>query len=301
MPKKTLTAKQTMDRFRDQKEIIGREKEIEIVLTLLTAGQNLLIEGPVGVGKTYLLQKICEVRKTPVYRIDGDARFTEQKLTGWFDPPSVLKKGYTSSSFVPGPLHKAMKEGAVLFINELNRLPEGVQNILLPVLDEGILQIPHLKPLEAKPGFMVIATMNPREFVATTHISEALLDRFELLFLDYQSVREELSIVEHKLKGATKKDIKDAANLIGSAVSITRSTRENKYIKRGASIRAAIAIVEYVVANLKLHNKNEWTATLFSEACQIVLPNRIELSDDGVDLGFAKVIDELLEDLQKKN
>lgn len=55
-------------------------------------------------------------------RIDGDER---KKLAGWFDPPLVLSGGYTKESFIHGPLSIAMEGGAILLINELDRMPEG--------------------------------------------------------------------------------------------------------------------------------------------------------------------------------
>jgi hypothetical protein len=30
-----------------------------------------------------------------IYRVDGDERYTEQKMVGWFDPPQVMAKGYS--------------------------------------------------------------------------------------------------------------------------------------------------------------------------------------------------------------
>ena len=75
-------------------------------------------------------------------RIDGDERYTEQKLSGWFDPPLVLSGGYTEDSFIQGPLSTAMREGSILLINELNRMPEGTQNVLLTAIDEKTIFIP---------------------------------------------------------------------------------------------------------------------------------------------------------------
>src|SRR5664280_1929584 len=88
-----------------------------------------------------------------------------------------------------------MRGGRVLFINELNRMPESVQNVLLPALDEGLLQVPHIGQVRAVAGFQVVATQNPVEYVATGHLSEALRDRFEHLALVYQSAAEEQAIV----------------------------------------------------------------------------------------------------------
>src|SRR3989338_7309128 len=108
--------------------LVGREHELLKLRACLKASRNVLLEGPVGVGKTHLALAITHELKRPVFRIDGDSRYSEQKLSGWFDPPSVLKKGFIEETFVAGPLVEAMKSGGILFINELNRLPEGVQN-----------------------------------------------------------------------------------------------------------------------------------------------------------------------------
>lgn len=158
----------------NKSKIIGREKEILELKKVIGLNRNILIEGPVGVGKTFLVQQILNDLKKKFERVDGDTRYTEQKLTGWFDPPIVLKKGYSKESFIEGPLVNAMKNGRILFINELNRMPEAVQNILLPAMDERRIAMPKLGELEAKLGFCVIATQNPREFTATHALSEAL-------------------------------------------------------------------------------------------------------------------------------
>jgi len=67
--------------------------------------------------------------------------------------------------------------------------------VLLPSLDERVLTIPKYGEIAARDGFAVIATQNPREFVATSHLSEALRDRFELITLEYQNADEEADIV----------------------------------------------------------------------------------------------------------
>ncbi len=175
--------------------IVGREGELALALAVLAAGRHLLLEGPVGVGKTTLALAVCAHLEKPTVRVDGDDRYSESKLTGWFDPPLVLAQGFSEASFFAGPLVGAMRSGAVLFINELNRMPESVQNVLLPALDEGLVSVPHIGTVTAAPGFQVVATQNPVEYVATGHLSEALRDRFEHLVLDYQTAAEEEQIV----------------------------------------------------------------------------------------------------------
>ncbi|MHB9092481.1 MAG: AAA family ATPase, partial [Chloroflexota bacterium] len=89
--------------------IVGREREIRRGLACLRAGRHLLLEGPVGVGKTVLASALACFLDLPIFRVDGDERYTEQKLTGWFDPPLVLRLGYKHETFVAGPLVQAMQ------------------------------------------------------------------------------------------------------------------------------------------------------------------------------------------------
>jgi len=245
--------------------IVGRADEIELALACLRAHRHLLLEGPVGVGKTVLASALARFLGRPLFRVDGDERYTEQKLTGWFDPPLVIRLGYTQTSFIPGPVVRAMTDSGILFINELNRMPESVQNVLLPALDEGLVVIPMLDTVRASDGFSVIATQNPREFVATTHLSEALRDRFEIIRLDYQTFDEEVRIVG--LNTGV-----DDADTLEEAVAITRATRSHPLIKRGASVRAAISMVQIARA---LGGRDG-----VGRAALLALPTRIEVRED---------------------
>ncbi|GAB4340573.1 MAG: hypothetical protein Kow0099_16610 [Candidatus Abyssubacteria bacterium] len=267
--------------------IVGRSDELEAALACVKLNRNLLIEGPVGVGKTVLALAVTHHLGRSFFRVDGDERYTEQKLTGWFDPPIVLTKGYTHAAFIPGPLAQAMLEEGILFINELNRMPESVQNVLLPSLDERTLSIPKYGEISGKNGFAVIATQNPREFVATSHLSEALRDRFELVALDYQSFEEEVEIVRLNLP----EGLNPAEGIIREAVELVRATRKTPLIRRGASVRAAISIVEL---STQFHS-----ADSLQRAAHIALPTRIELADD-VHEPVYDVIDSIIDGLKKK-
>lgn len=270
-------------------QIIGRTREHLKITACIDSQHSVLIEGPVGVGKTYLISSIVKKRGVPFFRIDGDSRYSEQKLTGWFDPPLVMKSGYNAKSFIDGPLTSAMKMGGVLFINELNRMPEGVQNILLPAMDEKIISIPKLGNIVAKRGFLVIATQNPKEFVATSHLSEALMDRFEWIYLDYQSVEEETEIVSLAVEKANAtRSISSIVpqNLAQCAVHLTRMSRTDPRVSRGASVRSAISLAKLTIA---LIDKLPFESAV-TEAALLALPTRIELNQDSdSDISHSKI------------
>ncbi|MBA7640031.1 hypothetical protein ES703_47692 [subsurface metagenome] len=111
----------------------------------------------------------------------------------------VIAQGYVEDSYVYGPLASAMMNGGCLFINEINRMPESTQNILLTALDEKIIGIPKLKTIHAEENFFVIATLNPSSTVGTTVLGEALKDRFIWIKLDYQTPNEELEIIKQEV------------------------------------------------------------------------------------------------------
>lgn len=291
-PKTPMSTPKILASLRKDGQVVGRDFEAASLLSCVETGKHVLLEGAVGVGKTYLVTHVAELLGREVVRVDGDSRYTEQKLTGWFDPPTVLKKGYGAESYFDGPLAHAMRKGAILFLNELNRMPEGVQNVLLPALDERRIEIPRIGTLEARPGFTVIATQNPREFVATSHLSEALLDRFELITLGYQSEAEEREIL--KLATLYREKAKANNELLEWSLQLVRATRDNALFKRGASIRAGISL--YDVAHSL---GGTWED--FLRAAMLALPTRVELSEDGLDQGLAKVIENITDQAKKKS
>jgi MoxR-like ATPase len=265
--------------------LVGRSHESSLVQACLEAKRNVLLEGPVGVGKTHLALAICQKMGKKTFRVDGDNRYSEQKLSGWFDPPTVIKKGFGKEAFIPGPLVEAMESGGILFINELNRLPEGVQNVLLPAIDERMIMVPRLGEIRAKDGFLVIATQNPKEFVATSHLSEAILDRFELVVLNYQSAEEEIQIVSEKVSHPT---------LSLASVLLARLTRKHPRVRRGASVRAAISVAEIAEVMIKQGKTFE---DAFSLAAHLAFPTRIEIEHEAdSELSVREELEALLKD-----
>ena len=237
--------------------IIGREKEQRIILACFSLTRHLILEGPVGVGKTFLARQVAQQSQTPMIRIEGSPHLSEEKLVGYFDPPMVMEQGYIPDVFIEGPLLRAMTSGSILFVNEINRLPSSLQNIFLTVLDEKQLYIPKLGWKKAHKNFCVIATQNPQEFIGTRQLSEALLDRFERLVIDHQSYEEEREIVSN---------IPVPTHIQEKALLLVRATRQHPKIRRGASIRATQAILELyqkipdfaLCVSLALSTRVEW-------------------------------------------
>lgn len=275
--------KEIVENISKKFNIIGRKKELEAILLAKKADRPVLIEGPVGVGKTTLAKAVAQYFQQNFIRIDGDERFDEYKLVGYFEPQLVLKMGWTWDSFFPGPLVKAMLDGAILFINEINRLNEGAQNVLIPALDEKIVEIPKLGEIRAKDGFWVIATLNPEEYVGVTPLGEALRDRFIWVRLDYQSEEEEIEIV--KLHAGVNEEV---ARL---TVAISRATRRHPEIRRGSSVRGAIDLALLI----KMHGPNYSFDDVIDLSIK-ALGTKIELTE-GTNRDIEDIIRDIVEEL----
>jgi len=278
-----------IERLQTEFRIVGRAGEARLALACLNAGRNLMLQGPVGVGKSVLAEALSRYLARDLLRVDGDERYTEQKMTGWFDPALVLKGGYDKEFFIEGPLVRAMHTGGILFVNEINRMPESVQNVLLPAMEERRVIIPQYGEIHAGTDFQIIATQNPVEFVATSHLSEALIDRFEFVELDYQSFDEEVEIVRRNIRRAADAEPGD---LVERAVALTRLTRGHDKVRRGASVRAAIGMVD--VAS-RLGGDDD----AFTLAAMVSLLHRIEIAEES-GLSPESVVKELTDEAQKK-
>ena len=263
--------------------LVGRGPELALALAVLRSGRHLLLEGPAGVGKTRLALAACAALGRGAVRVDGDDRHSEARLAGWFDPPAVLRAGYGPASFTPGPLVEAMRAGSVLFVNELNRMPEAVQNVLLPALDEGRVGVPHVGEVRAAPGFALVATQNPAEYVAAGRLSEALRDRLEHLALSWQPEAEERAIVA---AGAGC-----GPALAAWAVRLARASRSHPAVARGASVRAALAAASLAAA-LAPPGGDPGPAEL-AAAASAALRTRLDLRGDA-GAAFAPVLADLL-------
>ena len=145
-----LDARAVLDRLGGR--LVGRKRELELVLAALDAGRHVLIEGPPGTGKSTLLRAVADELGVGFEFVEGNAELTPARLVGHFDPARVLAEGYDPDVFVDGALVTAMRDGSLLYVEELNRVPEETLNVLITVMSERELHVPRLGRVVADPG-----------------------------------------------------------------------------------------------------------------------------------------------------
>ena len=231
----TLTG--VRDRIRAR--VVGRERELDLVLAAVAAGRDLLLEGPPGTSKSTLLRAITAEWGIPLVFVEGNADLTPAKLVGHHNPARVLREDYSPDNFVDGPLVEAMRHGGFLYIEEFNRAPEDTLNTLLTAMAERRVTVPRVGEVVARDTFRVIASMNPYDNIGTTRLSTSVHDRLCRLAVTYQDAAAERGIVALR---APLPDLKPARyeRLVADAVAVTRATRAHDDIRQGSSVRGAI-------------------------------------------------------------
>ncbi|WP_455139439.1 AAA family ATPase [Candidatus Hodarchaeum mangrovi] len=261
-----------------KKNLIGLDSEISLIISAIDNQIPVMIEGDSGTGKTELAKTLASVLLRPFYRVDGDENLTINKIRGWFDPPLVMKLGFSKQSFVAGPLVRAMQEGGLFFFNEVNRAPSESLNGVLAAMDERKIDIPQMDRIEATNTFYSIFTLNPQEYVGTNPLPEAFFDRCILIKLSHKSGQEAEQIVQLRTNYNNN-------DLISKIVKFTDETRISKYFERGASVRAAIQLTQLLKSQI-LSPENVLSA-IFA-----VYSGKVKLHPD-----IAKSVNECLKEL----
>ena len=186
------------------KEIINRW------MGYMKAGFPIHFRGNSGTGKTTLALRVAELLGRPVVMLHGDEELRTSDLVGSESGiysrrlrdnfiASVLKEEEESyKQWVDNRLTVAVETGNTLIYDEFTRSRPEANNVLLSVLQEGILDLTKSHNgsnggyLKVHPNFHAIFTSNPEEYAGVHRSQDALRDR--MITLDLGSLDEETEI-----------------------------------------------------------------------------------------------------------
>ena len=236
-----------------EKVIIGKGQVIDLVLTVLLAGGNVLLEDVPGTGKTMLSKALAKSVSGEFRRVQFTADLLPSDVTGlhFYNQKTgefVLQKGPVFTN--------------ILLADEINRATPRTQSSLLECMEEKQVTLDGETLLLEKP-FFVIATENPIETAGTFPLPEAQLDRFMMkLSVGVPAFEDELRLMERFLGGNPLEELNAVMNTtellqLQKAMEqvriqpevreyllrIVEATRKHKKLRLGVSPRGTLAFL----------------------------------------------------------
>ncbi len=151
----------------------------------------LLLKGPTGCGKTRFVAHMAARLGRPLYTVACHDDLTAADLIGRY----LLKGGDTV--WADGPLTRAVREGAICYLDEVVEARKDVTVVLHPLTDDRrILPIDRTgETLEAGPGFMLVASYNPGYQNILKTLKPSTRQRFLSISFDFPPAEQEVAIV----------------------------------------------------------------------------------------------------------
>ncbi len=203
------------------------DKTIELIIN---SNIPLLIEGPTGVGKTYIIQELANRSNKRLVKINASGELTVDSIIGHNTLITDPKSQQTIIAWSDGVLTTALKNGWWVLMDELNTALPEVLTVINGVLDDSrsiTLPDDQNTVITAHKDFRFIGTQNPStsDYLGTNKLNDALLNRMVKVEMGYMDGSKEFDILQEELKANKAKAT--TTELMG-LIKMAQYTRDNK-------------------------------------------------------------------------
>jgi nitric oxide reductase NorQ protein len=207
----------------------------------------LLLKGPTGCGKTRFVAHMAAALGRPLYTVACHDDLSAADLIGRF----LLKGGETE--WVDGPLTRAVREGAICYLDEVVEARKDVAVVLHPLTDDRrMLPIERTgEVLEAGPQFMLVASYNPGYQNILKSLKPSTRQRFLAIDFDFPPSDREIEIVVNE-SGLAKERVASLVRLAGKLRAL-----KGQDLEEGVSTRLVVYCASLIAGGMAIERAVE--------------------------------------------
>ncbi|MBN8616036.1 MAG: CbbQ/NirQ/NorQ/GpvN family protein [Deltaproteobacteria bacterium] len=204
---------------------VGREREV--FRTAARERLPVLLKGPTGCGKSRLVEAMAHELGRPLVTVACNDETSAADLLGRY-----LVRG-AETVWQDGPATRAVRSGAILYLDELAEAREDVLVVLHPLADHRreLFLDRRDEQISAADGFQLVASFNPGYRRGPKDLKPSTRQRFVAIALGYPEAEAEIEIVSTETgveRGVAKRLVSLASkirSLTEAGLTETASTR----------------------------------------------------------------------------